>query len=442
MVFVLQAFLVITFLYHILVTFVGYWVFGWANPQLPALLREVFWIIIIVFACWSNRHYIRSYLKLWKQPRLLLIVLTSFSVLISYIKWKWISDMFIGIKYWFFYLFILLISSIIWYFFSQGKFNKEIEDKQQKLYKFLKSFGWIMIGLVAFGFIWQWLKLILPNVFLSLGYWSLNDFRFGDKPPIYYLTWLGGTLRWQGIFAGPNNYWYFLIAFLPVILAIFGASLKWLKDQIKTKKFWINFSIILVWWLAILLTLSRTCFIGWAIVLAITNFNWIKKNWIRSSIIWFVFLGWLVGISLLKWTSTIAHITAKFGSLQYVLKEPMWYWLGTSGPAIHHNWTILPENYFIQLMIDIGAIWFLLWASVVYSFFLIQKKIMNISNYFEKSPELKYIFIWRKWLTIWWLALLIMWIFLHVFEDSMVNYSFFIIRGLLAWYLSSYLQKK
>ena len=38
-------------------------------------------------------------------------------------------------------------------------------------------------------------------------------------------------------------------------------------------------------------------------------------------------------------------------------------------------------------------------------------------------------------LTIGWLALLIMGLFLHVFEDSMVNYIFFVLRGLTSGYL-------
>jgi len=41
----------------------------------------------------------------------------------------------------------------------------------------------------------------------------------------------------------------------------------------------------------------------------------------------------------------------------------------------------------------------------------------------------------RMALTIGWLALLVMGLFLHVFEDSMVNYIFFILRGLMSGYL-------
>ncbi|MDR2190320.1 MAG: hypothetical protein LBP53_03915 [Candidatus Peribacteria bacterium] len=34
--------------------------------------------------------------------------------------------------------------------------------------------------------------------------------------------------------------------------------------------------------------------------------------------------------------------------------------MGTSGPAIHHNGTFLPENYYFQIALDGGTIGFLL----------------------------------------------------------------------------------
>ena len=42
----------------------------------------------------------------------------------------------------------------------------------------------------------------------------------------------------------------------------------------------------------------------------------------------------------------------------------------------------------------------------------------------------------------WLLALLVMWLFLHVFEDSMVNYLFFVIYWILLGYLSSIADEK
>jgi preprotein translocase subunit SecF len=43
---------------------------------------------------------------------------------------------------------------------------------------------------------------------------------------------------------------------------------------------------------------------------------------------------------------------------------------------------------------------------------------------------------WKR-LYMWRTILLVIWLFLHVFEDSMVNYLFFVAFGLLTGYMSS-----
>jgi hypothetical protein len=111
------------------------------------------------------------------------------------------------------------------------------------------------------------MKLLHPDLFSRLGYeLKLDDFRFGAKPPLYYLTGYEGTLRRQGLFAGPNNYGYFLVAFFPVILTFFTPLLggeggakrrKWGLIKNFTLFQRINFSIIALRILAMLMTLSR-----------------------------------------------------------------------------------------------------------------------------------------------------------------------------------------
>lgn len=92
----------------------------------------------------------------------------------------------------------------------------------------------------------------------------MDDFAFGVQPPIYYLTGYEGTLRWQGIFAGPNNYGYFLILFFPLILKIFPT--RSLKYKNYSKSDWKNWSFVLLWIITILATLSRTALIGMLVV--------------------------------------------------------------------------------------------------------------------------------------------------------------------------------
>ncbi|MDR0859551.1 MAG: hypothetical protein LBO09_00795 [Candidatus Peribacteria bacterium] len=105
---------------------------------------------------------------------------------------------------------------------------------------------------MAVGFLRQGLKLLRPDFFSWIGYeLHLNDRQFDQKPPLYYLTGWEGTLRRQGLFSGPNNYGYFLVAFFPVILSFTRQH----RDQKASQR--LKLGILFIWILAMLMTLSR-----------------------------------------------------------------------------------------------------------------------------------------------------------------------------------------
>lgn len=427
----LKAFLIFVALYHILVTVVWYGILWWAYPQLPALgrdaIRLLFFAIIVIF----NFKSIKSYLTTWKRPRITFIIIIIFGIGISLLKGKWIYDIFVGIKYGLLYLYIFLSASFIGWISTEKSTNKYIT--------FLK---YVLVTTLIVWFLRQGLKFIWPDLFLQIGYGPFNDFKFGAKPPIYYLTWYQGTSRRQGIFSWPNNYGYFLIAFLPVVIYFFKQKLEDIKKlAITNKKTIINISMIALWILAIALTLSRTAFIGWIVALAIINIQRIKTHKKLSWGIWIALLMGLIWLSIFKWASTLGHIKAKFGSIQYVIAQPSGYGLWTSGPAVNYNGTILPENYYIQLMLDIGTIGFILRTLLILQIIRLARKIQENFKAMHRNANEQTIYLIRRWLNIWRICLLIMGMFLHVFEDSMINYLFFISRGILTGYLSTYIKK-
>lgn len=428
----LRVFLILIVLYHILVTVTIYWIFGWDYPQLPAFIRDGLRILFFAIIFLTYRKEWKDYFLKRKNPWIVFAILMIRGVLISIWMDKSISDILIWIKYGFFYIFIFLSASFLWFVYK---------DKVESI-RWKKIWYWLMIIVVA-GFVWQAAKLIWPEFFMQMWYGPLNDFFFGENPPIYYLTGYEWTLRWQWLFAGPNNYGYFLIAFLPIILLSFKVKINRWKEILNwgNKQFW-NLILVIVWILAILFTLSRAAILWWAFVFILLNINWIKKNKIKSWIIILMWMIWIIVLSLVKDNSTINHILAKFGSINQIIQTPMWMWLGTAWPAIHHNGTILPENYFMQVMIEVGTIWFILRALIRYAVIDIEKKIKKYWIENINNIKSEYILIIRKYLNIGWLSLLIMWIFLHVFEDSMVNYLFFISYWLITGYLSKILNNK
>ena len=426
----IKSFLIFIVLYHILITVVQYGILWWIHPNAPAIIRDAIWLIFMLLVIFVNTKHLKSYLRQWKRPRITFIILVVFSVGISFIKGKNISDIFIGIKYGFLYIPIFLSATFIGHLWSEKQENRE------RFWNFIKYF---LVTTVILGFIWQIAKFIRPDIFLHIGYGPFNDFVFGAKPPIYYLTGYQGTSRRQGLFSWPNNYGYFLIAFLPFMITL--CKSKWLniRQRFTNKQMLRNSIIILLRILAILLTLSRAARIGWAVAIILLNSIWIKKNKKIARWLLLIIIAGLIGLSILKWDSTRIHAVKFFDSIKYIIQQPGGYGLGTSWPAVHHNGTILPENYFIQLLLDIWTIGFLIWALCIRQ---IQKVTLWIKRYFGqiKNQQQPLIYTLRLSLTIWRIALLIMGLFLHVFEDSMVNYIFFIVRWLATGYLTSYKQ--
>ncbi len=431
----LKCFLVCIVLYHILVTVLCYGVFGWQYQEIFSIARDGIRIVFVLAVIVTHRKDCRKFLPTRKYPLISLWILLIFSIGISKRLGKSRYDIWIGIKYGLRYLIILIAAARVGYSLAYAK-NKE------KFIKFLRQCMYGLIIVVIVWFLRQLMKLIIPEFFHRIGYGPLKDFAFGDKPPIYYLTWYEWTLRRQGIFSGPNNYGYFLIAFLPVIVTLFRQKFASIKTFFSmNRKAIVNSAIIGIRIVAIIMTLSRTAFIGGIIGLALINIQWIKKHKKIALGIFIVALAGIVGLSVLKWSSTLGHIQAKFGSIAYIMQQPSGYGLWTSWPAIHHNGTILPENYYIQLMLDIGTIGFIVWAMVILSIMRLSKRIQKAFAMTQTDANEQNIYRVRQSLNIGFFVLLIMGMFLHVFEDSMVNYLFFIIRWILTGYLSTKIDK-
>lgn len=427
----IKYFFILIALYHVLVTVLSYWLDLWISQTNISIIRDAIWIcFVVLIAIWSNV-WIRWYRERWKRVWILFGILILFSLGISFLQWTSVSNMMIWIKYWFYFLVIFLTATFVWYTWIK-KFNAK--DFSQIQYLFV----WIV--LIWFG--WQVLKIYRPDLFMSIWYGELNDFYYGTKPPIYYLTWYGWTTRWQWLFAWPNNYGYFLVAFLPLILMFGWETRQELKNFLRNPFQNLNFLLTVVWIAAIIMTLSRSAILWAIVVFAFLARGWIKKHKKLSIWIFALLLVWIVWLSVLKPESTIGHFKANFAYIWEITNHPLWHWLGTSWPAIHHEWTMLPENYFMQIMLDIWTVWFILWCVVMFSILMICKDIQNTSKKWKYNKEDAAAFLqWRR-LLLWLVALLTMWFFLHVFEDSMVNYLFFCMFGLLSWYLSKFYEKK
>lgn len=401
------------------------------SSQFPAYLREGIWWIAILIILILHFKQLKEYFKTRKWTWISFLGLSLFSVLISYFFLeKNVSDIIIGFKYCFQWMVIFLSFTMIGFFYRE-KFSSQ---------GFLHRLKIFLIFIVIFWFFWQILKLVSPDFFSWIGYeLNLDNYKPEMKPPLYYLTGYEGTLRWQGLFSGPNNYGYFLVAFLPIVALLFGEKLKNIKQFTLQQR--INVGIVILWIGAMVLTLSRAVFVGGILVAFILHWDFFKKR--KKMLIALIGIGLvaLVGVSLRKRDSTREHLINKFSAISDFINQPLGYGLGTSGPSIHYNGIFLPENYYFQILLDTGTIGFLLQIFCLFQILWISHLLLKK---FQKEKmtddELMNHLLVRKF-QLGFFALMIIGFFLHVFEDSMVNYLFFGMYGLLLGRISKTLWK-
>lgn len=404
-------FLVFVALYHIIVTYVSFGL--WKVPPYGILLlRDAsrLWVLF-VFALY-HRGTINRYLAQWWTVWLRFFVLLISSIFTSIALWVDVVHVMVWIKYSLYYIIPFLTSLFIWTVRASHYNESHIKKRIQKI--------WILfIGILIIGWVWQILKNIFPDIMYTFWYGDLGDYIYGKNPPLYYLTWPHGIQRWSWIFSWPNNYWYLLVAF-------FGLFWYWMRAYVK------NFSSKIVLWSLYIITLSATLS-RWAILWVLIQVVLIAYviYYSQRKVILLATIAWLaavVGLSVLKWQSTLAHVKAKFMSLHYVQQSPLGYWLWSSWPSVHSQGWYLPENFFVQLMMDLWIHWFVLRACFWILIFLIVRRI-----YFQKPSSRTLLFF----VSVWFVWLMLEWLFLHVLEDSMVNYMYFIVWGILLGYIAS-----
>jgi multidrug transporter EmrE-like cation transporter len=122
----LSGFLVFNLLYHIFTTLT---IYGWElfSTTIPSLLRESIRCLFILLLFLFNSKQRNAYRKRRKRSRITFVILLVFSVLISYFfAEKNISALFIGIKYGFWRMFILLSATSIGFFYHKKFTNLKL----------------------------------------------------------------------------------------------------------------------------------------------------------------------------------------------------------------------------------------------------------------------------------------------------------------------------
>ncbi len=397
-------FLLLIVAYHVLHTVVLRWI-GVGDPVLLSTVKEFLWFGFVVYALVRRRKQARAFLVNRKRLVVGLIALIIWSIGLSVSHGVSSMTMIVGLKYDILPVLILVSGMFIGTLFpnlSEERVRKDI----------LMLCGIVIVG----GLVRQLLKITFPDMISSLGYGPVGDYTLTSAPPLYYRTWPGGRMRLQWLFSWPNNYGYFLVAYFSVLIGILFKKNKWGTSIDRMKRL-----LVILFAGSIVRTLSRGVVVGVGVQL-ILLIRFFKPQWKRRimRIVW-VWVVAVVGLSVLKPASTLGHITARTDGRSAFAQQPLGHGLWSAWPAIHRDGIYLPENHYLQLLLDIWIPGLLLWIWVI--------NWVIVCGWNSKVAQSSDAVKLRMLLLIGILGLLAEGLFLHVFEDSMVNYLFLLVVG-------------
>lgn len=421
----LKIFLTIIVLYHVLHTIFVFGILWSEYGFLISSSKDLIWLLFIIILVVVNYKTFFWFLKKYYKLINLFIFLLIWSIIISIINHISVIDMIIWFKYGIYFMVILISSIFIWYIVQQKKLSFVMKG-------FFEFFFYLILISIVFGWVWHVLKLSAPSWFYSIWYWYVWDFKVWENPPIYYRTGKWWDPRFSWLMSWPNNLWYLMVLFFWFFMFYVNELLK-ISKEIPLfniiKKFFYKFYYILL----LIITFSRWAMIWVWVQLYVFLIRVYKLSVKKLFFLTSCFVLFIVMLSLWKWSSTSDHIDAYINTINYVIKKPFWYGLGISWPSANYDWYIMPENMFFQILIDLWVIWLIIWLWIMVYILKIVNHICTDKSKLSKLKENEIMIL--KLLTLWLIWLLIEWMFLHVFEDSIVNYLFFVFYGIMIWYL-------
>ncbi len=312
----------------------------------------------------------------------------------------------------------------------------------------------LCIGAAAAGY--GILSFILPPTFFAqLGY-SDQHSLYIPNGPVAAFQLIGGSAirRVQGSFSGPNQFGLWLL--LPFALSVFG-----LLRPSERRMMWGGLVALLA--LAILLTFSRSAWIGAAIVCVAALVFSVPPRLRKTSLMTLAgcsaaclaLLILLAPATLLRLTSNRGHIERPMQAIQLMQFNPLGFGLGAAGPAsnrLHEpcvylepgsdpSWAkaspdlcvfvadaqvqpagrecdcpFLPENWYLQMGVELGGAGLILFALL--TVFTVRRLLR------AAKKEVAYAPVFAVFLAIAVAALV-----LHAWEDSALAYTLWMLAA-------------
>ncbi|MCP4522802.1 MAG: O-antigen ligase family protein [Candidatus Gracilibacteria bacterium] len=265
----------------------------------------------------------------------------------------------------------------------------------------------------------------------SLMYFGFSDYAghwtFQGSIPSFHGLENSGIRRFQGILEGPNAMSYFLIVYGALILHL---------QKIKFQFHNVIFVFFILW--LVLLTYSRSAMLGIGIAgasLFLFHIRYIYRSVKKYILPLLLTLSIVIGSLSFLFQEKIYNVVVRPGSttghfermdvgIQRFIEQPMGSGLATSGPAYRNVYPekttredelyYIPESWFIQQLTEGGFIYFSLFLLIFLSI---------LWKLAKKSPIMMGALI----------AVLVMNIFLHIFESTHMSSAFFLFIALIIY---------
>lgn len=337
----------------------------------------------------------------------IILLYVLYWITITFSNWLWLNSIVYGWRYDFIFLYTFLL-------FKHWKQFLQINNKQiLKIFLISSSVSLLFSVLIKFSL---WEQRLLAFWYVDY----VSSWTYNWKIPIYHWLENSWIKRFQWIFDWPNQMAFFLILYTSLLL-------QYLKKKFE---YHIVLILIFIFWL-IILTYSRSALLWiWTgvTIFILLNIKEIYRKYKKQLISWLIILLIISSSLLLLYRDKVQNIflrtsstTGHFDRMEIWLNrfssEPMWAWLAEAGPAyrsIHPDKQTkqaeayyIPESWFIQQLIEWWYIYFTLFILIL----------LNILMRLYKNS---------KPLFVWLIAILIMNIFLHIFEATYLSILLFI----------------
>jgi len=348
----------------------------------------------------------------------LIIAYVIYWIIITFSNWLWFKS----IVYWWRYDFIFLYTFLLFKHWSQ--FLQVSIRNILKTFLISSSISLLFSVLIKFRL---WEERLL--VFWYIDY--VSNWTYNWWIPTYHWLENSWIKRFQWILDWPNQMAFFLILYTSILLT-------YLKKKFE---YHIVLILIIIFWL-IILTYSRSALLwiwSWIWLLILFNVKDIYEKYKKQLISWIAIMFIIISTLSILYSDKIQNIFLRTSSttghfdrmeiwLNRFISQPMWAWLAEAWPAyrnIHPDKQTklaeayyIPESWFIQQLIEWWYIYFSLFLFILINIWM---KIYHNS----------------KWLFIWFIAILVMNIFLHIFEATYLSVLLFTFIWLYYNYLTN-----